>query len=71
MRDEKAEKELFFQKKKKEEIDRLEAELTQERGKGKKLEIDFAKQVEDMKEKNRMDLESIEESQKLTLDLLS
>ncbi len=36
-----------------------------------KGESEYLKQVEDLKEKNRKDLVSIEESQKLTLDLLN
>lgn len=67
---EKEEKEAFARRKKQEEIDRYEEELRQEREKTKKQQLDAEKSLDDLKVKNKRDLESIEESQKLTLDLL-
>eukprot|EP00347_Sterkiella_histriomuscorum_P011090 403373790 len=66
----KQEKEAFARKKKLEDIERLEEELRAERLKTKKQQLDADSSQEDLKEKNKKDLESIEESQKLTLDLL-
>lgn len=62
--------ENFFQKKKREEIERLESEIAQERAKIAKSEADHQKKMEDLRLKNKNDLESIEAAQKVTVNLL-
>jgi|LauGreDrversion4_2_1035121.scaffolds.fasta_scaffold934558_1 hypothetical protein len=64
------EKEAFFQKKKREEIERLELEITNERLKLSKQESEHLKRLDDLRDKHKKDLSAIETSQKLTLDLL-
>jgi hypothetical protein len=64
------EKETFFQKKKREEIERLEQEIRDERLRITKLEADHQKKLDDLRAKNKNDLESIESAQKVTINLL-
>jgi hypothetical protein len=64
------EKETFFQKKKREEIERMELEINQERMKIARSETDHQKKLEDLRSKNKNDLESIEAAQKVTINLL-
>ena len=64
------EKEMFFQKKKREEIERLEQDIANERGKLAKVEADHNKRIEELRDKHKGDLHAIEVSQKLTMDLL-
>ena len=54
------EKETFFQKKKREEIERMEQEIAQERMRLTKLEAEHQRKLEDLRNKNKNDLESIE-----------
>lgn len=56
------EKELFFQKKKREEIERLESEITAERLKLTKAEAEHQKRIDDLRDKHTQDLQSIEAS---------
>jgi hypothetical protein len=64
------EKEIFFLKKKREEIERLEQDIANERGKMAKVETEHIKRMEELREKHKSDLTAIEVSQKLTMDLL-
>jgi hypothetical protein len=50
------EKEAFFQKKKREEIERLEHEITNERLKLTKQETEHLKRLEELREKHKKDL---------------
>jgi len=52
--------ETFFQKKRREEIERMEQEVNLERAKINKMEADHQKRMEDMRTKNKNDFESIE-----------
>ena len=48
----------------------METEIRQERAKIAKAEAEHQRKLEDMKAKNRNDLESIEAAQKVTVNLL-
>jgi hypothetical protein len=62
--------ETFFQKKKREEMERLEQEINQERLKITRGEVEHQRRIEDLRGKNRNDIESIEAAQKVTVNLL-
>ena len=56
--------------KKREEIERIEDDCRQERARLSKLENDHSRKLDDLRDKNKRDLESIETSQKVTINLL-
>lgn len=62
--------ETVAQKRKREEAERLERELQQERGKLVLMDADHAKTIHDLKEKNKRDLQTIEDSQKSMLAMI-
>jgi hypothetical protein len=62
--------ETFAEKKKREEIERLERELAQEREKAVKSEAEHNRHINELKEKNKRDLQTIEDSQKSMISMI-